>query len=158
MDVFTLLKKDHDDVAQLMKKCQQEGEKKGATDTFKQLARMLAVHARLEETMFYPRFRDEPGFESLLEDAYREHDHVEELLEEMASMSPDDEQWAASLKELKQNVEHHVKDEEEKFFPKAQTVLGKDGAQDLGQEMADEKKEMMKGRHGTQEVFERLGL
>ena len=158
MDCFTLLKQDHDEVAQMIKQCQQEGAKKGAMGTFKKIARSLAVHTKLEEVLFYPRFKDEEEFKSLLSDAYKEHDKVDNILAEMASMEPGDEEWEAKLNELKQNIEHHVKDEEKEFFPKAQKVLGKDEAQELGEEMADEKKEMMKGAHGTKEVFQRLGL
>lgn len=158
MDCFTLLKQDHDEVAKLIKKCEQEGAKKGAMDTFKKIARNVAVHTRLEETMFYPRFKNEDQLESLLSDAYKEHDQVDRILAEMAALTPDDEQWEQKLTELKECIEHHVKDEEKEFFPKAQKVLGKDGAQELGEAMADEKKEMMKGQHGTKEVFDRLGL
>lgn len=158
MDCFALLKQDHDEVAELIKKCQHEGAKKGAADTFKKIARALAVHTKLEETLFYPRFREREEFKSLLKDAYKEHDKVDHILEAMAGMSPDDEQWSAKLEELEQCVAHHVKDEEKELFPKASTVLDKDGARELGEEMADEKKEMMKGGHGTKEVFQRLGL
>lgn len=158
MDCFTLLKQDHDEVEKMIKQCQQQGANKGAIDTFRKIARSLAVHSKLEETLFYPRFENEEELKSLLSDAYKEHDQVDKILAQMASMSPDDEQWEQKLTELKQCIEHHVKDEEKELFPKAKQVLGKDEAQELGDAMADEKKEMMKGQHGTKEVFERLGL
>jgi len=159
MDCFTLLKQDHDEVRQLFKKCESQGAKEGAKKMFQELARNIAVHSKLEETLFYPRLENEKAVSDLIEEAYEEHHAVEELLAEMASMSPQDEAWAEKLEELKQNVEHHVKEEEGELFPKAAKIIDKDEAADLGQTMADEKKDMMKGSHGAaKEVFQRLGL
>lgn len=117
------------------------------------------MHAKLEEALFYPRLEDEKAVSDLVEEAYEEHEAVEELLAEMASMSPQDEAWAEKLEELKQNVEHHVKEEEGELFPKAAKIIDKDEAADLGETMAEEKKDMLKGSHGAaKDVFERLGL
>ncbi|HEY8555563.1 MAG TPA: hemerythrin domain-containing protein [Burkholderiales bacterium] len=159
MDCFTLLKQDHDEVRQLFKQCESQGAKEGAKKVFQELARNLAVHAKLEEALFYPRLEDEKAVSDLVEEAYEEHEAVEELLAEMASMSPQDEAWAEKLEELKQNVEHHVKEEEGELFPKAAKIIDKDEAADLGETMAEEKKDMLKGSHGAaKDVFERLGL
>lgn len=159
MDCFELLKKDHDEVAQLMKKCQQAGADKKAMDIFKEIARNLAVHSKLEETRIYPKFRDDEELGDLVEEAFDEHQEIEETLEEMAQMSPSDEEWESKLQELKENIEHHVKEEESEFFPKAAKILGKDEASELGDMLIDEKMEMLAGkRPEAKEVFSRLGL
>jgi hemerythrin-like domain-containing protein len=160
MDCFELLKQDHDEVTQLLKQCKEAGaDNKKGKEAFKKLARSLAVHAKVEEILFYPKFQDEEELSSLIEEAYEEHHAVEEMLQEMAQMSPGDEEWESKLKELKQNIEHHVKEEEGELFPKASKLLSKEEVADLGEAIEDEKQEMLKGSHReAKEVFSRLGL
>jgi hemerythrin superfamily protein len=159
MDCFQLLKQDHDEVTQLLKQCKEAGTDKKAMEVFKKLARNLAVHAKLEETLFYPKFREDEELGALIEEAYDEHHEVEEMLAEMAQMSPEDEEWAENLKELKANIEHHVKEEEHELFPLAAKALSEEEATELGETIAEEKQEMMKGKHrAAKEVFSRLGL
>lgn len=159
MDCFTLLKQDHDEVTQLLKQCREASANGGGTEVFRTLARNIAVHSKLEETLFYPRFSDEEELSALIEESYDEHSGVEDLLEEMAEMSPDDEDWEATLEDLKEAIEHHVKEEEHQVFPKASKILSKEEAAELGETMAEEKKDMMRGAHrAAKEVFDRLGL
>lgn len=159
MDCFTLLKQDHDEVAQLLKQCQAAGAEDAGEEVFKTLARNVAVHAKVEETLFYPRFREEKEVRALIEESYGAHQEVEKLLEEMSQMSPGDEEWQSSLKELKTHIEQHVKEEEQQLFPKASKILSKEEAIELGETIAEEKKEMMQGKNrAAKEVFTRLGL
>jgi hypothetical protein len=48
---------------------------------------------------------------------------VKEMLKELGSSPKDTEQWTAKLTVLKENVEHHVEEEEGEMFKKAKTVL-----------------------------------
>lgn len=159
MDCFMLLKQDHDEVTELLQQCQAAAEENEGEEVFKTLARNIAVHAKAEETLFYPRLREWEELSALLEESYKEHQAVENLLEEMSQMSPDDEEWTAKLKELEQNIAHHVEEEEGQLFPKASKLMSKDEAVELGETLAEEKKEMMKGSNrAAKEVFTRLGL
>lgn len=159
MDCFTLLKRDHDEVAKLLQQCQSEGEKNSAKETFKKAAREIAVHSKLEETLIYPRLKEFDELSEQIDEAYEEHGDVEDLLEEMAELSPGDEEWTSNLVELIDTVEHHVQEEENEVFPVAMKLIGEDQAEDLGNAIAQEKKEMMSGSHGAaKEVFARLGL
>ena len=49
-------------------------------------------------------------------EVYEEHALVKQLLEELASAPKDDEQWTANFTVLKENVEHHVEEEEGEVF------------------------------------------
>lgn len=159
MDCFTLLKQDHDEVTELLKRCENAAAKGGGEEVFKTLARNIAVHAKVEETVFYPRLQEFDELSSQIEESYKEHQEVEKVLEEMAQLSPDDEEFESKLKELQQDIEHHVEEEEGKLFPQASKLIGKDEAAELGETIAEEKKEMMKGSHRVaKEVFMRLGL
>lgn len=54
-------------------------------------------------------------------------------------MDKGDEQWTARFTVLKENVEHHVEEEEGDMFPKALKVLSEEQAEILGTRMEAEK-------------------
>lgn len=161
MDVFKLLEKDHQEVKSIMEKLADSSESavKTREKLFKQLATELALHAKAEETIVYPRLKEFEELQDLVEEGIEEHQEAEQLLTELSQMSKDDKQWVAKLKELKQAVEHHVQEEENEVFPQARDLLSEDEATELGKTVEQEKKEMKKGSHGAaKDVFDRLGL
>ena len=69
-----------------------------------------------------------------------EHRIVKELLAELDAMAKDDEVWTAKLTVLKENVEHHVEEEEGEMFPKARKALTEDEIETLGTRLEAAKK------------------
>jgi len=67
---------------------------------------------------------------------------VKELLKELASTPKDTEEWTAKLTVLKENVEHHVEEEEGEMFKKARKVLTDEEAEELGSRMEAAKKKL----------------
>ncbi|MGH9857071.1 MAG: hemerythrin domain-containing protein [Acidobacteriota bacterium] len=147
MNPFELLKKDHEKVSELMKRLEKTTERgiKTRQDLFKQMKDELDVHAHIEETIFYPALQVETETEDIAREAFEEHRVVKTLLSELEKMPKDDEQWSAKFMVLKENVEHHVEEEEGEMFTKARKALAKDELEELGEEMDEEKKRMMAG-------------
>ena len=54
----------------------------------------------------------------------------------------DTEEWAAKLKVLQENVEHHVEEEEGEMFPKSREVLTEDEINRLGTRMEELKTQL----------------
>lgn len=54
-------------------------------------------------------------------------------------MASADDEWQARAKVLRENVEHHVKEEENELFDKADDVLSDEEIEDLGNRMEAEK-------------------
>lgn len=159
MDVFKLLKKDHQKVKELFERIEGTSGEKTRDKTFKELAADLAVHSKVEETIVYPRLQQFDELREMVAEAFEEHRVAEQLLEELAAMEQKDQQWDAKLTVLKEMIEHHVEEEEGELFPEAEELLGEDEAAEMGETVEQEKKEMMKGSHGAaKEVFQRLGL
>ena len=61
---------------------------------------------------------------------------MDEIVKQI-DVETDDDKWKAKFTVMKENVEHHIKDEEEKLFPKAEKLLGADKLGALGVKMAD---------------------
>src|ERR1700732_272473 len=55
---------------------------------------------------------------------YEEHKQIESLLAQISSIRSADETYDMKIKVLKEDVEHHIKEEEGETFPDAKKVLG----------------------------------
>lgn len=104
-------------------------------DLFETLANKLTIHARVEEQFFYPAVR-EHRTEELVVEAFVEHTNVKSLLADLMETDPDDVGFLAKLAVLKEQVEHHVEEEENELFPAAKELLTRDELLVLAQEMA----------------------
>src|ERR687889_1172008 len=134
MNAFQLLKEDHQKVSGIFQQLEPTTERaeKTRTELFAKLKQELDVHAHIEETIFYPAIKQAAETREIVLEGYEEHHVVKMLLGELESMPVDTEQWAAKLKVLQENVEHHVEEEEGEMFPKAQDVLSEDEITRLG--------------------------
>jgi hemerythrin superfamily protein len=150
MNAFALLKADHKKVAGILEKLDSTTERgvKTREELFSQLKTELDVHARIEETIFYPALEAAKETRDITLEAFEEHRLVKQLLNELDKMSKDQEEWTAKFTVLKENVEHHVEDEEGEMFPKARKVLSEEQAETLGTRLEEAKKEQMKAAAG----------
>ena len=72
-------------------------------------------------------------------EAYEEHKVVKTLLAELAGAKSPTDEWEAKAKVLRENVEHHVKEEENELFDKADDALSDEQIEALGEQMEAEK-------------------
>lgn len=143
MNAFELLKADHEKVAGIMEKIDGTTERgvKTREELFTQLKAELDLHAQIEEQIFYPALEDADETREITLEAYEEHNLVKQLLSELESEPKDDEQWTAKFTVLKENVEHHVEEEEGELFKKARKVLSQDEAAELGNRLQEAKRQ-----------------
>jgi hemerythrin-like domain-containing protein len=138
MDAFELLKADHKKVAELFELLDNASGKR-KLDVFKRIKSELELHTHIEEAIFYPAIeKPEPTHDLTLE-AYEEHKVVKTLLAELAGARSASDKWQAKAKVLRENVEHHVDEEENELFDKASDALTDEEIEKLGQRMAAEK-------------------
>jgi hypothetical protein len=147
MDAFSLLKADHQKVAALFEQLESAGGQ-SKLRVFEQIKTELELHTQIEEKIFYPALEEPEETHDLTLEAYEEHDVVKKLLRELSRARTANEEWEAKAKVLQENVEHHVEEEENELFPKAEAALGDEEIERLGQrlEMA---KTRAQGRSGT---------
>jgi Hemerythrin HHE cation binding domain. len=145
MEAIALLKKDHAAVKVLFEKFEVAGDDEQTRQSlFDQIDAQLDVHAALEEHIFYPavqEVRSEEAKDMVLE-ALEEHRVVKTLLEEIEALTPADDEFDAKMKVLRENVEHHVEEEEQELFPEAQKQLSEKVRNELGSRMETRKDEL----------------
>ena len=148
MEATRLLEADHKIVQDLFEKYDAAGDDAFRTKQalFETIKSELLVHMDIEETIFYPTVKATPS-EELKDDvreADEEHHVVKMLMTEISAMKPEDEQYDAKVTVLKENIEHHVKEEEGEMFPLVKKRFDKARLEQLGDEM-EERKETLRG-------------
>ncbi len=138
MDAFELLKADHKKVAELFDLLETASGKR-KLDVFKRIKSELEVHTHIEETIFYPALEKPKETHDLTLEAYEEHKVVKTLLGELSGARSVTDEWQAKAKVLRENVEHHVDEEENELFDKADDALSDEEIASLGDRMAAEK-------------------
>jgi hemerythrin-like domain-containing protein len=143
MNAFNLLKSDHEKVAGILASIEETTERaaKGRDELFARLKAELDVHAKIEEEIFYPVLEEAEDTRDITLEAYEEHRLVKQLLTELESEPKDTEEWTAKFTVLKENIEHHVEEEEGEMFKKAQNVLSEEEIETLGNRLQDAKKQ-----------------
>lgn len=143
MNAFELLKTDHKKVSGIFEELEPTTERavKTREELFTKLKQELDVHAHIEETIFYPVLKREAETRDITLEGFEEHHVIKMLLAELDAMPVGSEQWTAKLKVLKENVEHHVEEEEGEMFKSAREVLSKEQIEELGTRMEAEKKQ-----------------
>jgi len=144
MNAFQLLKEDHQKVSGIFQQIEPTTERaeKTRTELFAQLKQALDIHARIEETIFYPSIKRAAETREVVLEGFEEHHVIKMLLKELEAMHVDTEQWSAKIKVLQENVEHHVEEEEGEMFQKARDVLSEDEINQLGEQLEELKKQL----------------
>jgi hypothetical protein len=143
MNAFALLKADHEKVAGLLETIENTTERalKGREEIFARLKEELDLHAAIEEEIFYPALEDAEETRDITLEAYEEHRLVKQLLSELEAAPKDSEEWSAKFSVLKENIEHHVEEEEEEMFKKARQALTEEEIEELGEQLQAAKKQ-----------------
>lgn len=100
-----------------------QGESDYRADTFQQLKLELAAHATAEERYFYiPLMMSDDGID-LSRHALAEHHELDELVETLEQTEMSSPTWLVYAKKLANEVHHHLKEEEHKFFQMSGKIL-----------------------------------
>lgn len=138
-DALVLLKADHRGVAKLFT----EFEKTSTTPARKRaivttVLELLTVHTYLENEVVYPQVREAvPAIEDHILESYEEHHVVDLLAAELVAMDPLSERFFPKFTVLMENVRHHVKEEEDEWFPVVRDSLTRAQLREIGMRMQE---------------------
>ena len=146
MDAIALLKEDHDKAKKVMAELETTTERgvKTREEKWTKLLKELTIHENIEEEVFYPALMEHPKAKDIVLEAMEEHHLVDDIVEQLKDTAFDDEHWGAKFKVTKENVEHHIEEEETEMFKIARQVFTKEELEELGAAMDASKAEQLK--------------
>jgi hypothetical protein len=135
VDALELIVEQHDKVDELIEAIENEDVIERKQFLFDELADNIAAHAAMEEKLFYPTVRAEQTQELLLEST-EEHLAIKRVLADLLKTDVDDERFDAKLAVLKEEIDHHAREEEEQIlFPHLRKLMSAEQLTALGSEM-----------------------
>jgi hemerythrin-like domain-containing protein len=137
MDAIALLKADHDKVKRLLNELETTTERgiKTRSELFSTIKGELTIHEIIEEEIFYPELKAHPKAKDIVLEGYEEHHVGDTLMKELEELDVTDESWGAKAVVMKENIEHHIEEEEGEMFRKARQVFDAAELDDLGRRM-----------------------
>ncbi len=157
MNALKLLETQHREVDDLFEEFESAGD--GARKTRERLCTeisdALAVHAEIEEKIFYPEVKEAvSGAEDLLRESVEEHLSVKRLIAEILEGGTGDANFEARMKVLKEQVEHHVEEEEKELFPKVKKQCDAETLDDMGDRMEQMARQLQEQGEPSQQIPE----
>jgi hypothetical protein len=142
MDAIALLKTDHVKVRRLLTELESTTDRavKTRAELFATIKGELTLHEIVEEEIFYPELKAHPKAKDIVLEGYQEHHVVDLLMGELEALDVGDETWGAKAQVMKENIEHHIEDEEGDMFKQARRVFDKAELDGLGARMDSRKR------------------
>jgi hypothetical protein len=146
VDGITLLKDDHDKVKKMLGELDETTERavKTREELFTKIKAELVIHEAIEEEIFYPAMKQHAEAKEIVLEAYEEHNVVDMVMGEIEQTPFDDETWKAKFTVMKENLEHHIEEEEGEMFEQARDLFDKDALEQLGERMHARKQELQR--------------
>ena len=143
MRVTTILTKDHRLVSGLITTLEMTPRINGMIrkTLFEQIRTNVMVHAQAEEEVLYPAMRNImfTGGESKVDEAYREHQQMKDLLNDLETMDPNTDAFDHKFEDFKRAFQHHVDEEENEMFVMVKERLSTERQEELGERIHDRK-------------------
>ena len=124
LNIFEALRESHERQRELYRQLiETRGDTPERQTLFEQLKAELLAHELAEERHFYiPLMEHDAGID-LSRHAIAEHHELDELVESLEEADPATPTWLPLAKKLADKVEHHLKEEEHRFFQMAGKLL-----------------------------------
>ena len=90
MNALEFLRKQHEEIRVFCAKLRELRGVEARRRTVTGLARLVRAHASLEEEYLYPKLENEADVADLVDGAYRDHEHLDEVVTDLESCPPDD--------------------------------------------------------------------
>ena len=144
LDAIALLTQDHNKAKKMFKEYEKlckKDDTEGKEAVAMQICQALTIHAQLEEEIFYPLVRDAIDDDDLMNEAIVEHTAAKDLIAQIQSMRVSDPMYDAVVTVLGEYINHHVEEEQNEIFPKAEKA--KIDLEEIGIEMAERREVLL---------------
>jgi hemerythrin superfamily protein len=140
MDPIQLLVSEHRRMEKMLAEIM-DGDAAARARLFPEAADALTAHVTVEEKHFYPAVRARRTEDILLE-SLEEHLSLKRVLADLLDLDVEDAKWEPKLHVLKEQLEHHHKEEEQHLFPKVEKMFSSEELGELGDAMDRELAEL----------------
>jgi hemerythrin-like domain-containing protein len=124
MNIFEALRVSHQTQRELYARLlSSNSEKHERSHVFSELKRELLAHETAEERCFYVPLFEHDATVDAARHAISEHHQMDEMVEKMEALDDSSPQWRDLAQKLSDKIEHHLTEEEHKFFQEAGKVL-----------------------------------
>lgn len=137
MNVLDLLERDHHRISHLLREIEHAPHEQRQQELTLELGRELEAHARLEQELFYPALGGVPALRALVQESEDEHHRVREQFETLAERGTGTTQWLVQFGRLREEVEQHLRVEEEVLFTWARRIGSEQELDSMGEQMAE---------------------
>lgn len=139
--VTEILREDHDKAKQTLNKILETSPdaKETRTSLFSEIKHELEVHMEFEEQVLYPEALEATGMSEEVRDDFQEHQEAKEMLGRLSSMVVTSEGWIETISELKEALDHHIQDEQDKLFPAVEDQMDEERLEEMGREYLEKK-------------------
>jgi iron-sulfur cluster repair protein YtfE (RIC family) len=153
-NVLESMRRDHHALSELLERVRATSERarKARSELLSKMRAAFEVHATAEEEVVYPALRElartcDPRLARRILAATEEHDLLRRLFDDLAQVDPGDPRWIARLDLLRENILHHVAEEEGELFPLVRRLLGREGRRELARRVDDAERRLHGRRH-----------
>ena len=123
-NIFEALRESHERQRTLYRQLvETSGDTPERRDLFGQLKEELLAHELAEERHFYIPLMELDAGVDLSRHAIAEHHQLDELVESLDEAEPSSPTWLVQAKKLAHKIEHHLTEEEHRFFQMAGKLL-----------------------------------
>lgn len=134
MDIFEALLQSHERQRAISKRLLAAiGDPEQRGQVFDELKSEMAAHETAEERMFYVPLIEHDETVEAARHGIAEHHEMDEMVEDLEKAEPGSSEWLENVGKLVHRLEHHLKEEEEKWFPQAREVLSRGEQKQLGE-------------------------
>ena|SRR5437868_5588452 len=142
VNAIEMLEAQHREVEELFATLEKARSSESKRRIFVELADKLAIHATIEERHFYPSVNAKRTEDILLE-SLEEHLGIKRVLADLLAIDVHDQTFDAKVKVLKEQVEHHVGEEEDDLFPKVKRIMDEEMLLAIAQLMTATQEELI---------------
>ena len=136
-DAVQLLEREHRRFEELLKQGEDTTERARATrrELLSTLTAELNAHELMEEKVLYPALQSHSETREIVLEGFEEHHVADLIVKELHEVATNDEAWGAKFKVLKENIEHHIQEEEGNMFRLARGIFSRDELRTLAGRM-----------------------
>jgi hemerythrin-like domain-containing protein len=132
MDIYQKLKREHDDHRELMRRiADTTGESDERKRLFDLLVEDVESHAAAEEQTLYSELIEATKGQPQTRHSVSEHKKSSDALNELKDTDRSSPAWLATFKTFRDDLEHHMREEEQEVFELSEALIDDERAAEL---------------------------